>query len=108
MAKKFYAQKDKLGYPIPGTMMSTTGQIPKNCIEIPATAAPTEPHPGNLRYFVRRDAKGNIIPNSLIVSIKKPAGNVFEFTEGAVTTADFLLTETGDSLVAENNDLIIL
>lgn len=104
MAKKFYAQKDALGYPIPGTMMSTTGEVPADTLPIPAEA-PAEPHPGGLRYFVRRDRKGNIIPNSLIASIKTPAGNVVEFTEGAAAT---LLTELGDALTAENNDLIIL
>jgi len=84
MAKKFYAQKDALGFPIPGTMMSGA-QVPKNLIEIPAenvTAGVGEavvPHPGKLRYFVRHDSKGNILPNSLIVSYKKPSGLVYEF-----------------------------
>lgn len=84
MAKKFYAQKDDLGFPIPGTMMSGT-KVPKNLIEIPAenvaagVGETVVKHPGELRYFVRRDAKGNIIPNSLIVSYKKPAGLVYEF-----------------------------
>lgn len=105
MAKKFYAQKDALGFPIPGTMMSTTGDIPEDSIEIPSANPPAEPHPGNLRYFVRRDKKGNILPNSLIVSIKKPSGNVVEFTEGA---GSMLLTEAGDTLTAENSDLLIL
>ena len=36
-------------------------------------------HPEKLRYFVRKDKKGNIIPNSLIISFKKPAGDTFEF-----------------------------
>jgi hypothetical protein len=84
MAKKFYAQKDDLGFPIPGTMMSGT-KVPQNLIEIPAqnvTAGVGETevkHPGKLRYFVRRDVKGNIIPNSLIISYKKPTGLVYEF-----------------------------
>jgi hypothetical protein len=84
MAKKFYDQKDALGFPIAGTMMSGT-QVPKNLIEIPAensTAGEGEvvvKHPGKLRYFVRRDKKGGIIPNSLIVSYEKPVGAVYEF-----------------------------
>lgn len=84
MAKKFYAQKDALGFPIPGTMMSGA-QVPKNLIEIPAEdvaagEGETEvAHPGKLRYFVRHDKTGNIIPNSLIVSYKKPSGLVYEF-----------------------------
>jgi len=84
MAKKFYAQKDQLGFPIPGTMMSGT-KVPNNLIEIPAQDV-TAPeggsivsHPEKLRYFVRRDSQGRIIPNSLIVSLKKPAGMVYEF-----------------------------
>jgi hypothetical protein len=38
MAKKFYAQKDALGFPIPGTMMSveTPRNIPPDSISIPA------------------------------------------------------------------------
>jgi len=38
MAKKFYAQKDALGFPIPGTMMSVSGStnVPKDSILIPA------------------------------------------------------------------------
>lgn len=104
MAKKFYAQKDALGFPIPGTMMSTTGAVPGNAIAIPS-AETAAPHPGGLRYFVRRDKKGNIIPNSLIASIKRPLGNVVEFTEGAGST---LLTEAGDNITAETGDLLIL
>lgn len=86
MAKKYYAQRDHLGFPIPGTMMSGT-KVPENLIEIPAEnvtpgVGETEvKHPGKLRYFVRRDAKGNIIPNSLIISYKKPAGLVYEFKQ---------------------------
>jgi len=84
MAKKFYAQKDALGFPIPGTMMSGA-KVPADLIEIPAqdvTPGAGEvavAHPGDLRYFVRKDKKGNIIPNSLIISLKKPAGDVYEF-----------------------------
>lgn len=84
MAKKFYAQKDALGWPIPGTMMAGA-KVPANLIEIPAEnvaagAGQVEvSHPEKLRYFVRKDKKGNIIPNSLIISLKKPAGDTFEF-----------------------------
>lgn len=84
MAKKFYAQKDALGWPIPGTMMSGA-KVPANLIEIPAAnVAPgagqvAVSHPEKLRYFVRKDKSGNIIPNSLIISLKKPAGDVYEF-----------------------------
>ena len=84
MAKKFYAQKDAPGWPIPGTMMSGA-KVPANLIEIPAAnVAPganqvAVSHPEKLRYFVRKDKKGNIIPNTLIISLKKPAGDVYEF-----------------------------
>jgi len=84
MANKFYAQKDHLGFPIPGTLMSGT-KVPKNLLEIPAqnVTAPEGKaviaHPEKMRYFVRRDSQGRIIPNSLIVSLKKPAGMVYEF-----------------------------
>lgn len=79
MAKKFYAQKDALGFPIPGTMMAAA-KVPETSVEIP-TSAPVsyQEHPDKLRYFVRRDKKNNIIPNSLIISYKQPKGNVLEF-----------------------------
>ena len=84
MAKKFYAQKDALGWPIPGTMMSGA-KVPANLLEIPAVnVAPgagqvAVSHPDKLRYFVRKDKKGNIIPNTLIISLKKPEGDLYEF-----------------------------
>ncbi len=87
MAKKFYAQKDALGFPIPGTMMSVTApvNIPADSILIPAenvTAGGGKSvvnQPSGLRYFVRRDDKGGIVPNTLTISLKKPAGSVYEF-----------------------------
>lgn len=85
MAKKFYAQKDPYGYPIPGTMMSTERSVPADSVEIPAEDVIPEygqtvvDRPTRLRYFVRRDKAGNIIPNSLIISLKKPQGDVYEF-----------------------------
>jgi len=84
MAKKFYAQKDALGWPIPGTMMSGS-KVPANLLEIPAADVVAGAgqvvvyHPGKLRYFIRKDKKGNIIPNSLIISLQKPKGDVYEF-----------------------------
>ena len=87
MAKKFYAQKDYLGFPIPGTMMSVDSprNIPADTISIPAqdvTAAGAQVvvnQPSGLRYFVRKNTKGEIIPNSLTISLKKPQGFVYEF-----------------------------
>jgi hypothetical protein len=79
MAKKFYAQKDFLGFPIPGTMMSNV-TVPASSVEIPTTTASVyKEHPQKLRYFVRLDKQGNILPNSLIISLKKPTGLVLEF-----------------------------
>lgn len=79
----FYAQKDGNGYPIPGTMMSTTDLVAPNVtniVTIPASdVVSTKTHPSGLRYFVRKDALGNIIPNSLIISTEKPSGSVYEF-----------------------------
>lgn len=83
---KYFAQKSKDGYPIPSTMMGFK-QAPKadTLIEIEAknySAAPGQsvkkPDSG-LRYFVRRKANGEIIPNSLITSLVRPKGLVFEF-----------------------------
>lgn len=87
MAKKFYAQKDALGFPIPGTMMSVEAprNIPADTISIPAqdvTAGGGKVvvnQPSGLRYFVRKNNKGEIIPNSLTISFKKPEGFVYEF-----------------------------
>jgi hypothetical protein len=87
MAKKFYAQKDALGFPIPGTMMSveTPRNIPPDSISIPAqnvaagAGQSVVNQPSGLRYFVRKDSTGKIIPNSLTISFVKPQGSVYEF-----------------------------
>jgi hypothetical protein len=85
MAKKFYAQTDKLGFPIPGTLQSTPyGKLPSGTIEIPAAdtvvgGGTQVIQPGKLRYFVAKDQGGNIIPNSLIISKIKPSRAVYEF-----------------------------
>jgi hypothetical protein len=84
MARTFYAQKDAQGYPVPGTLMSveTPAARPANTLLIPAADVLTSPQgfrENGMRYFVRKDKKGNIIPNSLIVSLKKPSGLVYEF-----------------------------
>ena len=84
VTKKFYAQKDYLGYPIPGTMQSISPEqpVPVGTLEIPAADTITSPvniRENGMRYFVRKDRNGKIIPNSLIASIKKPAGLVYEF-----------------------------
>ena len=84
VTKKFYAQKDYLGYPIPGTLMSISPEqpVPVDTIEIPAADTITSPvniRDNGMRYFVRKDRNGKIIPNSLIASLKKPAGLVYEF-----------------------------
>lgn len=76
MSKKFYAQKDALGFPIPGTMMSGS-VVPKqaNIIEISLDSNIThfdKPHPKGLRYFVSVDKHGNIVPNSLVEAFKYP------------------------------------
>jgi predicted glycosyltransferase len=84
MARTFYAQKDARGYPIPGTLMSveTPTAVPANTLTIPAANTITSPvniRKNGMRYFVRKDKKGNIIPNSLITSKEKPSGLVYEF-----------------------------
>lgn len=92
MANLFYAQKDALGFPIPGTMMSVpesvfNGEVPEGAgVNVSAYVydVATEPngrvlHPEGLRYFVRTDNAGNIVSNSLIISLEKPAGSVLEF-----------------------------
>jgi hypothetical protein len=84
VTKKFYAQKDYLGYPVPGTLMSISPEkpVPADTLEIPAADTITSPvniRKNGMRYFVRKDRNGKIIPNSLIASLKKPAGLVYEF-----------------------------
>jgi hypothetical protein len=85
MAKKFYAQKDFLGFPVPGTLMAAS-KVPSNTIEITGQDVSQQPasdfvqHPSAIRYFVRKDKKGNILPNSLVIGLQKPKGaNVVEF-----------------------------
>jgi hypothetical protein len=84
MARTYYAQKDAQGYPVPGTLMSveTPDAVPANTLVIPANSVYTSPQAfrkNGMRYFVRKDKKGNIIPNSLFTSLKKPSGLVYEF-----------------------------
>ncbi len=69
MTKKFYAQKDALGFPIVGTMMSGAS-VPnqKNLIEIKSDMALGN-HPQKIKYYVRKDKKGSILPNSLFISL---------------------------------------
>ncbi len=101
---KYYAQKDALGFPIPGTMMGTTGKVPADSLEISSnTVLPT--HPDGLKYVVRVNKKGAIIPNSLVAVLTVPKGNILDVTAAG---AESLLTEDNFSLVAENEDLIIL
>lgn len=83
---KYFAQKTQDGYPIPSTMMGFAS-APKadNLVEIQPknyVAAPGQsvvPSASGLRYFVRHRADGTIIPNSLIATLNKPAGKVYEF-----------------------------
>ncbi|MGI9142422.1 MAG: hypothetical protein ACR2IJ_04460 [Fluviibacter sp.] len=84
VTKKFYAQRDYLGYPIPGTMQSIAPNkpVPVDTVEIPAADTITSPQnirENKMRYFVRKDKSGKIIANSLIASLKKPSGLVYEF-----------------------------
>lgn len=82
MSKKFYAQKDTLGFPIPGTMMSGS-VVPKakNIIEISLYNDVThfdKPHPKGLRYFVTVDKQGKIVPNTLVATLHHPGKNRVE------------------------------
>lgn len=89
----FYAKLDKLGFPIPGTMMGYDHVV---CDCHYTELVPTAPllgkvngvtytqifHPKGLRYFVRTTCKNGIIdvmPNSLFTSLKNPGGNTVEW-----------------------------
>lgn len=82
---KYFAQKTQDGYPIPSTMMgfkqapsSDLVEIqPKNYVALPGQTV--VPPASGLRYFVRHDKAGNILPNSLITTVDKPEGRVYEF-----------------------------
>lgn len=70
MSKKFYAQTDALGFPIPGTMMSAS-EVPAvaNIIEIslePGVTVFEKAHPAGLRFYVSVDDSGKILANSLV------------------------------------------
>ena len=70
---KYYAQKDANNWPIPGTMMGTTSNIiPSTAVEIPTTTG-TKSNPNGLRYFVRTDNGGRILPNSLMITLQRPS-----------------------------------
>jgi hypothetical protein len=66
---KYYAQKDAIGFPIVGTMMGgITIPKQKNLIEIKSNMA-LAAHPKKVKYYVRKDKAGNILPNSLFISL---------------------------------------
>jgi len=67
-----------------------------------------------LKAYVRFDGSGRVVPSSVILARFKPkVGNYQEISsteccEYIPTSGEFLSTETGDSLITENNDPIIL
>lgn len=108
---KYFAQKTKDGYPIPSTMMgfakTPTAEVlvelqAKNYVALPGQSV-AKPASG-LRYFVRRTASGAIIPNSLIATKDKPAGNVYEFKviTGTAVAAPSALSYTSPVSVVED------
>ena len=87
----YYAQKDNTGFPIPGTMMSVPSgnAIPTNSISIDTYLFPVSEevanrvyHPEGVRYFVRVNKQGLVIPNTLISGTRAPKGLVREFKLG--------------------------
>ena len=83
---KYFAQKSKDGYPVPGTMMGYKA-APKSTLRVEIQPKNYDVLPGQthvkpssgLRYFVRKNKAGHILPNSLFTAIKKPAGPLYEF-----------------------------
>ena len=92
MTKKFYAKKDSLGFPVPGTMMSAT-KIPSqnNVIEI-KDGMGLGKHPQKFKYYVRKDRNGNILPNSLFIShTKQDSNNTIDLhTSGGLSCIQFV------------------
>lgn len=82
----YYAHTDESGFPIPSTMMGFKAE-PKsynNLVLLPTTQMTVGGgtrvyQPEGLRYFYRLNKAGKIQPNSLIISKKRPAGNVLEY-----------------------------
>ena len=82
----YYAKTDETGFPIPGTMMGYKG-LPGTCgttscerVLLPSVTYALGSgdvqifHPTKRRFFVKLDAYGKIIPNSLTSSLIKPRG----------------------------------
>lgn len=92
MTKKFYAKKDSLGFPIPGTMMSAT-KIPSqnNVIEI-KDGMGLGNHPQKFKYYVRKDKDGSILPNSIFISHSKqdPNKTIDLHTSGGLSCIQFV------------------
>lgn len=91
----YYAHKDKYGFPIPGSMIGyKTGTSVVDCsptnnkcsmFKLSTEPAVIDPgytqkyHPNKLRFWVRIDCDGKMIPNSLFSTMgKHPGGNVVE------------------------------
>src|SRR4051812_9747180 len=89
--KIYYAKKDQLGFPTPGTMMGfhrdpCRDELVK--LEAHDTVLGSDGHgniitqcfhPQRLRYFVRLDDQGNILPDSLFTSRITPCENIADF-----------------------------
>lgn len=99
---KFYAQKDALGFPIPGTMMAAA-KVPavSNVIEISTQSGVTVfkgPHPEGLRYYVRVDNSGRIIPNTLLSGLIVPEGAVELGSGNKCITLTVQVFQDGDGI----------
>lgn len=81
----YYAQEDQAGFPIPGTMQAHKSPCACNWIEMPTEEMVVDPgymqvfHPNKLRFFVRLDCGGKVVPNSLFSSLQHPGGTVIEY-----------------------------
>lgn len=86
---KYFAKRDKTGFPIPGTEMGYEKNLSDCClglVELPSEqmvvgGGETQYyHPGGLRFFYRVDCEtGNVLPNSLFSALKHPGGGVLEW-----------------------------
>lgn len=88
ICKQYFALKDSLGYPIPGTMQGFNID-PCKCELVELKAVPDEPgdidirqyHPQGLHYYYLLDKDCKVVPNSLVISKKRPKGRYIEFIQ---------------------------
>lgn len=98
---KFYTQKDGLGFPVLGTLMSAE-EVPAtdNVIEVKPFMGLGQ-HPQGFKYYVRKNQEGGILVNSLFVSFDvQDSATTIDLHLAATTTTTTIAPTTTTTTVS--------